>query len=145
MRLIISFVLLLTASAVHAANVRGASVYVDLNDSAKGGCWTNLREVREYVEEKLYSRGARISANIGLLENNVYRLNVSVTGGRLYTDGSGPCMGAYGVRLDALTTVKGEPVWAVFEEETWLQAADGNLNAIVNRVVNKFFYEVWPR
>ena len=54
-------------------------------------------------------------------------------------------MGSYGVRLDALTTVKGEPVWAVFEEETWLQAADGNLNAIVNRVVNKFFYDIWPR
>ena len=143
--MIISFILLVTASAAHAVNVRGASVYVEIHDAAIGGCWTNLREVREYVEEKLYSRGARITTNIGLLENNVYCLQVSVTGGKIYADGSGPCIGSYGFRLDALTTVNGEPVWAVFEEETWLQAADGNLNVVVNRVVNKFFREIWPR
>ena len=145
MRLIISLILLLTASTAHAVNVRGASVNVAIHDAATGGCWTNLREVREYVEEKLYSRGARLAQDIGLLDDNVYRLYVSVTGGKLYADGSGPCIGKYTVRLDGLTLIKGEPVWAVFVEESWLQAADGNLNAVVNDVVNQFFREIWPR
>ena len=145
MRVIIALVLMVAASTAHAVNVRGASVNVAIHDAVTDGCWTNLREVREYVEEKLYSRGARIKADLGLLDDNAYRLYVSVTGGKIYTDGSGPCIGAFGVRLDGLTMVKGEPAWAVFKEETWIQAADGSLNAVVNSVVNQFFREIWPR
>ena len=39
-------------------NIRGKKFYVYLIDGASGGCWTNLREVREYAEEKLQMRGA---------------------------------------------------------------------------------------
>ena len=36
------------------------SVAVVLFDEAKDGCWTNLRETREYAEEKLRSKGAKV-------------------------------------------------------------------------------------
>jgi hypothetical protein len=34
-------------------NISGKNFFVLLNDGAVGGCWTNLKEVREYSEEKL--------------------------------------------------------------------------------------------
>ena len=37
------------------------TVFVNLNDGATGGCWTNLREVREYTEEKLKLAGFKIA------------------------------------------------------------------------------------
>ena len=50
-----------TASAQNVApNVNPQSigpVKVSLNDGASDACWTNLREVREYVEEKLRMSG----------------------------------------------------------------------------------------
>ena len=33
---------------------------VSIRDSARGGCWTNLRESREYAEEKLRISGAKV-------------------------------------------------------------------------------------
>ena len=35
-----------------------ASIAVELVDNANGACWTNLKEAREYAEEKLRMRGA---------------------------------------------------------------------------------------
>ena len=32
-------------------------IEVELEDGAKGACWTNLKEVREYAEEKLRNKG----------------------------------------------------------------------------------------
>ena len=58
------------------------SVKVKLNDDAKDGCWTNLRETREYAEEKLRSKGANIVPE-RRYGNHDYQLTVSVVGGRL--------------------------------------------------------------
>ena len=32
-----------------------------IDDGAKGACWTNLKEVREYAEEKLRTLGVKVS------------------------------------------------------------------------------------
>ena len=37
-----------------------ASVHVQLVDTATGACWTNLKEVREYAEEKFRIKGVKI-------------------------------------------------------------------------------------
>jgi hypothetical protein len=59
---------------------KGKNVYVFLQDSAVGGCWTNLREVREYAEEKLRMKGAIIK-NDGW-DKNTFILKIAVTAGR---------------------------------------------------------------
>lgn len=53
------------------------SVSVTLADDASDGCWTNLRETREYAEEKLRAKGANIVPQpVAGLHN--YELAVSV-------------------------------------------------------------------
>lgn len=41
-------------------NFKSKRLYVMLQDHAIEGCWTNLREAREYAEEKLRMKGAII-------------------------------------------------------------------------------------
>ena len=53
------------------------SVVVELVDDATDGCWTNLREVREYAEEKLRSKGANIVKE-RMYGPNDYAFQVSV-------------------------------------------------------------------
>ena len=33
--------------------VKGVPLYVNIMDDAKDGCWTNIGEVRTYIEDKL--------------------------------------------------------------------------------------------
>ena len=40
------------------------AIYVRLADNASGACWTNLREVREFAEEKLRNSGYNVVDNI---------------------------------------------------------------------------------
>ncbi|MDB2574008.1 hypothetical protein N9X94_04755 [Planktomarina temperata] len=42
------------------SDLKNLKVNVLLADSAKGACWTNLTESREYAEEKLRSAGATV-------------------------------------------------------------------------------------
>lgn len=77
------------------------AVEVILRDDAKGACWTNLKEVREYAEEKF--RANRIplltDTNIRLSVNQEYNYVVQVFGNRTFEDGSGPCSGFISITL----------------------------------------------
>ena len=42
---------------ISADDLSKISVMVVIDDNAKGACWTNLREVREYAEEKFRFKG----------------------------------------------------------------------------------------
>ena len=57
------------------------SVAVVILDDAKDGCWTNLRETREYAEEKLRSKGAKVVSEQRYLPNH-YAFTISVLGYR---------------------------------------------------------------
>ena len=143
MRLLLPLILFFLASTANAMDIRGASVFVDINDGARDGCWTNLREVREYVEEKLYSRGAKITSDVGVVDNDVYRLYVHVLADRMFSDGTGPCFGAIQVRLDGLKIVKAKLVWVVFVEGVYSDMDPDNLNSSTTYVLNNFFREEW--
>ena len=81
---------------------------VVLSDHATGACWTNLKEVREYAEEKLRGRGIKVTDTEYMqAENKIYWFNIIVFARRFYEDGSGPCVGD--VRID----LKG---WAYINE-----------------------------
>ena len=82
------------------------SVSVQLADDAIDGCWTNLRETREYAEEKLRAKGAKIVPQPGFT-NNDYELRISVVA---YRTNAG-CVAVLDLTLQTVTlleNLKGE-------------------------------------
>jgi hypothetical protein len=80
--------------------IKNLEVRVVLHDNATGACWTNLKEVREYAEEKLRTFGVKVSQTEYMTaEANIYWLNIIVIAQRLYKDGTGPCFGHYDITL----------------------------------------------
>ena len=59
---------------------KGQKFNVILHDSARGGCWTNLREAREYAEEKLRMKGAIIQKEGW--DSDTFVLQINVISGR---------------------------------------------------------------
>jgi hypothetical protein len=86
--------------------LEGLEVNVSIQDDATGACWTNLKEVREYAEEKLRTLGVQVSeTNYMVAEVNIYWFIIKVNARRLYKDGSGPCHGNYSISLDGWATI----------------------------------------
>ena len=75
-----------------------ASIGVELVDNADGACWTNLKEAREYAEEKLRMRGAKIDKDGAATANN-YRFQIRVNVNRIYENVAGPCYGGVSLKL----------------------------------------------
>ena len=65
-----------------------------LSDGVKDGCFTNLKEVREYAEEKLRMSGAIVLS--GGWEDDGFLLLVSVNGERTLQD---ECVGRIDVKI----------------------------------------------
>ena len=87
-----------------------ASIDIKLIDDARQGCWTNLKEVREYAEEKLRMKGAIVvdlRNSYPLASNQQYRLDIGVVGNRLYKNGDGPCNGRVIVELRTIASING--------------------------------------
>ena len=85
---------------ITADDIKNLEVRVELGDNATGACWTNLKEVREYAEEKLRTFGVKVSqVEYTVAEENIYWLKINVYAQRLYKDGSGPCLGNFSYNL----------------------------------------------
>ena len=77
------------------------SVSVKLSDYASDGCWTNLRETREYAEEKLRAKGANMVPQFGV-DDNHYQFDVSVDAFRTKTG----CVANIDLSLYTMASVK---------------------------------------
>ena len=87
-----------------------ADVIVKLFDNASGAIWTNLKEVREYPDEKLRMKGVLVIDQrelVPLAVNKEYVLEIIVTAQRHYTDGSGNCIGVAKVNLISFSVING--------------------------------------
>ena len=118
------------------------SIQVVLNDNAKGACWTNLKEVREYAEEKLRMQGAKINSDATTsLDLNTYAFRISVNSARLYKDGSGPCYGNVTTEIITYGFVNGS--WHVLEagSSKSIHPSFTNLNQAVIGAVSDFIAE----
>ena len=95
-----------TLTAERVKNI--GSVFVHLADNAGMGCWTNLKESREYAEEKLRIQGIEVddSNTYPSVLNKHYHFTISVSAGRL-TDRSSPCTGDIRVALLGYATING--------------------------------------
>ena len=73
---------------------------VSIRDSARGGCWTNLRESREYAEEKLRISGAKVRDKTDFKPNaslGSYYFEIYVHARRENKNGTGGCQGTIGL------------------------------------------------
>ena len=64
--------------------IQGVSIHVNLIDGATGACWTNLKETKEYSEEKLRMSGITVADEKGSdAKAKIYTLNIVVNANRL--------------------------------------------------------------
>ena len=82
------------------------AIKVFLDDNAKGACWTNLRETREYAEEKVRMLGGKIDDFVlPLAPERKYELNIFVHLQRYFVDDTGPCYGNIRIALKTFAQV----------------------------------------
>jgi hypothetical protein len=128
-----------------ADDLRGLNaVRVSLRDGANGACWTNLKEVREYAEEKLRIKGIAVADKIEFkpASDGYYSLILDVKASRLYKDGTGPCVGSYFLRMlgaDYVGEFYNEVSLGGLSNRTAVQK--DNFNRSIIEMVSQFFDE----
>ena len=122
------------------------SVYVSLNDFATGGCWTNLREIREYAEEKLRTKGIKTTDDGTVMDaaDKKYYLSITVTAGPVFKDASGGCHGVVNINLEGWIIINGLKHLANLGDRTSIFVGPANGNAAILNIVGGVF-EVWPK
>ena len=99
-------------------DLKSLDINVELGDGATGACWTNLKEAREYAEEKLRTAGLKVS-NVEYMnaDKNSYWFVINVYAYRLNKDGSGPCVGNYDIQVYAWQRTNGRLHLAILGEK----------------------------
>ena len=111
--------IIIAASFLMTSNVQAANkslsgvktVKIQLQDQATGACWTNLKEVREYAEEKFRIKGVKVVEDYPkhndrvVFEKGMYWLTIRVACSRIYSDASGPCSGFISLSLNTATWI----------------------------------------
>ena len=103
------------------------AIQVRLGDNATEACWTNLKEVREYAEEKLRIKGYNIAAELPppVMPPN-FLFWIGVGGER---DHNGLCNGSITISVQAFAVVDeflGR--FMLLDEGTSISNASNNLN-----------------
>ena len=77
-------------------SISGKKFYVHMVDGATGGCWTNLKDVREYSEEKLRMRGAIVKSS---WDNDSFTFFIDVVATRWSELAINVCVGHVGIYI----------------------------------------------
>ena len=106
MRILATILLLLLSSKAWSIELKNIKASVLLQDNASGGCWTNLKETREYAEEKLRMKNIQIEDfDVPQFVSNEFWLWIQVNAGRT---ASGHCTGYTDVRLLSFFPMDGQ-------------------------------------
>jgi hypothetical protein len=120
-----------------------STVNVDINDSANGACWTNLKEAREYAEEKFRIKGVNLrDSGPPYSGDGSYDLEINVNAKRIYKDGTGPCMGSIEIRLATFVELNETFHLAIAAGSDVISLEIENLNKSVIERIGKFFAEM---
>jgi hypothetical protein len=115
-------------------DLKNLKVNVLLADSAKGACWTNLTESREYAEEKLRSAGATVVLPPSV-PDYVLRLNVMSRRNKAFK----LCYGSIRVELLTPTMVNGRNHEALAIYNYAIFMGRQNVNTDVVESIQNFF------
>ena len=114
-------------------------IYVSINDFAKGGCWTNLKEVKTYASDKLeLSGGVLIDSVEEVLKGNAFALNILVNAQR--HKNLGMCYGSITITTEGVGYGAKEPEWrgmVSFSENGLILTSPINFNQQVLDLVSK--------
>ena len=110
-------------------------VEVILEDNATNACWTNLKESREYAEEKLRGLGATLYDNEEKYFEHYYALTINVQSKRL---DFGLCFGAISISLKTGTEINDVFHFAVQEHVMSSFTGSQNANTIVIDQIQSF-------
>ena len=84
-------------------------VRVELEDHATGACWTNLKEVRQYAEEKFRSKRIKTSdTEIMDTGSQKYWFIITVAAKRMFNDNNGLCLGSIDMSLVAWSYINNQ-------------------------------------
>ena len=142
--------LLMTLTAQTAASELSAikSVKVNLQNETTGACWTNLKEAREYAEEKLQIKGVKVVEDFPKVDGSIavepgmYWLRVQVGGSRIYENDSGPCAGYVKTELYTATWIEDVLHLAVLNSFPVAALEKENFNYRVITMIQKFLDEL---
>ena len=113
---------------------KGENFYINLSDNAINACWTNLKESREYIEEKLRSKGATV---VEKGDDTTYSLNLSVLGLR-----NGQLCSGY-IQVDIVDLqYYANGRWAVVQAYGYLITNVSKMNDTVIETIQILFEEV---
>ena len=123
-----------SADEMTYSDLKNLKVNVLLADSAKGACWTNLTESREYAEEKLRSAGATVVLPPSV-PDYVLRLNVMSRRNKAFK----LCYGSIRVELLTPTMVNGRNHEALAIYSYAIFMGQQNVNTDVIERIQSFF------
>ena len=113
-------------------------IYVSINDYAKNGCWTNIKEAKTYLSDKLELKGAVLTDDKNEVFNgNGTGFSLSVNAVRHTTGGF--CYGTILVRTEAIgVKLKGSNYRGLltFSEKSTIQVSPINFNENVLDVIS---------
>jgi predicted TIM-barrel fold metal-dependent hydrolase len=94
---------------ISADDLSKISVTVFIDDNAKGACWTNLREVREYAEEKFRFKRVKVVPYGKQFDpdSSAYMFQISVAAYRNFANNAGPCVGHLFFKLSGWSLLHG--------------------------------------
>ena len=110
-------------------------IEVILEDNATNACWTNLKESREYAEEKLRGLGATLYDNEEKYFGHYYVLTIHVQSKRLDI---GLCFGAVSISLKTGTEINDVFHFAVQKSVMSSFTGTQNANTIVIDQIQSF-------
>lgn len=112
------------------------SIQVRVVENAEGACWTNLKEVREYAEEKLRIKGYNVVAELQYPRPPDFWFWIGVGGKR---DPIDACDGAISISVQSMARVGafGGRFVLVPEVNTSISSAGANLNRRVLEAVQE--------
>jgi hypothetical protein len=110
-------------------------VSIAMNDNAKDACWTNLKEVREYAEEKLRTKGYDLGDDSEAMLNYTLAINVDA----FRSKGAPTCIGSI-----IVTVLRAAPIDQILgfhvihmENVVASSSLNGNLNQSVIEIVQR--------
>ena len=108
-------------------------VKILVNDQARGGCWTNSKELKKVIKQRFNDLNVKVlNKNTGGVMGDDYIFYVFVSAQRLKADGSGPCFGYMLLDLSTQTKINNRVHSAKAMEYTRaLWATKTNLNEAV--------------